>query len=460
MSSYKKTNIILPILFIGGIIVLMQSGFSVPDEMTRAAIFFLSGAFALTISMLFCWQHLFAEKSELCQREIKMRSLFSLAFSEVQRHSTRTLTCVALMASAAFIVLALGGFRYAGQENLASRESGSGGFDLIAETQLPIFSLPNENETLPPRTSFFACRVRDGDDASCQNLYKTSSPQIIGLPANFLARGGFRFSSPYGIGSAEAWKKLTPVATREKNVSPHNQPRVPIILDESTALYSLHLRGVGSVFHYASESDSLEFEVVALLAGSILQGAILMSEENLLALFPTTSGHRFFLVETSDAEKTARILRDEWREFGVQDETAHARLTRFFSVQNCYIAIFQSLGILGLLLGVVGVALVQFRSVTSRAAAFALMKALGFSERRLSFLILLEVLIMTLLAMFIAINCALIAAAPHFTTRGDLFSFLVTAIFTFGGMGLVAICGSLAALRAARNTKVVILFCE
>ncbi len=73
---------------------------------------------------------------------------------------------------------------------------------------------------------------------------------------------------------------------------------VPAVLDMSTAVYSLHLGGVGSQLTIRDAAGRpVTVQVVGLLKNSVLQGNLLVSEENFLKLFPDTGGYRFFLLE-------------------------------------------------------------------------------------------------------------------------------------------------------------------
>ena len=58
---------------------------------------------------------------------------------------------------------------------------------------------------------------------------------------------------------------------------------------------------------------------------------------------------------------------------------AREQLAQFLAVQNTYLSTFQSLGALGLLLGTIGLAVVQLRSVLERRGELALMRAGGFT---------------------------------------------------------------------------------
>ncbi|MGL4943825.1 MAG: FtsX-like permease family protein [Thermoguttaceae bacterium] len=432
-------------------------------ELQRAAAFFGVGAYALALPLLLFTRWVNRdERVHVQSSSLTTRTLFALAVNSARRNPTRTLTTVALIASAAFLVMSMGAFRWTGSDDLASRDSGTGGFSLVVETRLPIFTNINDaanreslgatdaDETLwrESQTQVFACRVRDGDDASCQNLYQSRSPRIVGLPKSFVARGGFAFSGLGADASREVWSRLARPAKKDAD----GVWRVPTILDESTALYALHLSGVGATFREERENGVIvEYEVVGLLSGSLFQGDLLVSEENLLTVFPDVSGVRLFAIETRDAAGASAIFRRMFGDFGAVDETARERLTRFFSVQNSYLSIFESLGGLGLLLGVVGLAVVQFRSVASRRAEFTTMEAFGFSRVRLATLIVLEVVVVVLLASAMALVASTFAVLPRLETgSAAMIAFALSAAWTLGGTLLVAFSSSLIALSARR----------
>ena len=132
---------------------------------------------------------------------------------------------------------------------------------------------------------------------------------------------------------------------------------------------------MGETFEIADgRGQPLRLRVVALLADSIFQGDLLISEGELLKHFPNTSGYRFFLVDCP-AEQTAAVqnaLERNLGDYGFAAETTAARLADLLAVQNTYLSTFQSLGGLGLLLGTLGLAAVQLRSVFERRGELAL----------------------------------------------------------------------------------------
>ena len=138
---------------------------------------------------------------------------------------------------------------------------------------------------------------------------------------------------------------------------------MPVVLDASTAIYSLHLSGVGSRLTIRDAADRpVTLEVVGLLKNSVLQGNLLVSEANFLRMFPDTGGYRYFLdrAEYELRRRPERMTRHESRAAtlestlaadGFDAVDAREQLAGFLAVQNTYLSTFQSLGALGLLLG-------------------------------------------------------------------------------------------------------------
>ena len=92
-------------------------------------------------------------------------------------------------------------------------------------------------------------------------------------------------------------------------------------------------------------------------------------------------------------------------------------LDDLLAVQNTYISTFQSLGLLGLLLGTFGLATVQMRNVVERRGELALMRAIGFRRARLATLVLLENLVLLLGGIGAGAAAALLAVTPYWLVR-------------------------------------------
>jgi ABC-type antimicrobial peptide transport system permease subunit len=275
------------------------------------------------------------------------------------------------------------------------------------------------------------------------------------MPKDFVSRGGF------------GWADV--VATKnedEKNANPwllvegtrgddaNGRPIVPVVLDMSTAIYSLHLKGVGSQLVIRDAADKpATLEVVGLLKNSVLQGNLLMSETNFLELFPDVGGYRKFLltpkngVAAAEQMKVADALESTLSADGFDAADAKEQLAGFLAVQNTYLSTFQSLGALGLLLGTVGLAVVQLRSVLERRGELALMRASGFRGRRLVEMVLGENAVLLVGGLVAGLVAAAVALAPQWTAQGASVPWLALV----GLLATIAVAGLLAGWLATRS---------
>jgi len=389
----------------------------------QAGAFFGSGALVLGALLIGLRGQLYAESAA----QLQALGLAGLAARSARRNPQRTLLAVGLAAVASFLIVALSAFR------LAPTEQGTGGFTWIATSDQPLhFDLntsagreelgfgSRKNEQLTGM-KIFGFRVRAGEDASCLNLYQTAQPQILGVPASFAGELPFGWAARADGARAEAspWELLA--TDLGKDEAGHSI--LPIILDKNTALYSLHLSGLGAQMTLDNvHGRSVTLEVVGLLANSVLQGKLLLSEEHFVQLFPEASGQQFFLIRravpTPSTEELASLLaatlEGELADYGFDVVSAEQRLAGFLAVQNTYLSTFQSLGVLGLLLGTLGLAISQLRSVVERRSELALLRCAGFRRARLAEMILDENATLLLGGLGIGTLAALVAVLPHY----------------------------------------------
>ena len=69
-----------------------------------------------------------------------------LGFRNATNRPGRSVLCIALIASAAFIIVSVDAFRRASGAETLDRKSGNGGFPLLAESLLPLVHNPNTPE--------------------------------------------------------------------------------------------------------------------------------------------------------------------------------------------------------------------------------------------------------------------------------------------------------------------------
>jgi hypothetical protein len=375
------------------------------------------------------------------------------------------LLCIALIASATFLIVAVDSFRRGGTDPLDPR-SGTGGYPLLAESLLPI---PYDLGTLQGRDSagidsadarirrldFASFRLRPGDDASCLNLYQPTNPRILGAPLKFIQAGRFSFQTVLDLRSdqpATPWELLD---TRFPDGA------VPAIADANSMTYVLH-RNVGEDFVLEHVRDPqtgqpLRLRMVAALADSMFQSELIISEEQFLRLFarePAAGGYRVFLIGAAQAQpqpagETVGALEDALSVYGFDVVSTAERLASFHRVENTYLSTFQALGGLGLLLGTFGLAAVLLRNVLERRRELALLRAVGFRQRDLVVMIAAENLLLLVLGLVAGTLTALLAIAPALAERGTLpaLSFVLLAGVLLAGL-LASVLAVAAAVRA------------
>jgi hypothetical protein len=333
----------------------------------------------------------------------------------------------ALIASAAFIIVSVDAFRRGSGELTADPRAGTGGFALLATSDVPLVHNPNDpagREALGlqapalARARFARFRLKPGEDASCLNLYRPGNPTIVAPEAGFVESNRFSFTASLAESDEE---RANPWLLLRRTF---DDGSVPVVADATSLQYVLHA-GVGDTFAVDTGADRpLTLRFVGALRDSVLQGELVMGEEHFLRLFPGQQGFRFFLIEApgtrtaGDAAGLAEILEKELAPFGVDAIGTAERLAAFHRVENTYLSTFQALGGLGLLLGTVGLATVMFRNVLERRRELALLRAVGYDARHVSSIILAEALLLLGVGIAAGVGCAAIAIAPAWLGRG------------------------------------------
>jgi putative ABC transport system permease protein len=379
-----------------------------------------------------------------------------LGFRSAAFRPARSVLSTALIASAAFIIVSVEAFRRGADTDFDPR-SGTGGFALVARAELPIVHNPNEpagREALLvqapelSRTRFARFRMRPGEDASCLNLYRPTSPTIISPEDSFLEAGRFSFTTSLAESGEE---RANPWLLLKRRF---DDGAVPVIADATSLQYVLHA-AVGDDFSMdIGASTPLRLRFVGALRDSVLQGELIMGEEHFGRLFPDQQGFRFFLIEDTSARSLeaaralASVVERELEPFGVDAVSTVERLAAFHRVENTYLSTFQSLGGLGLLLGTVGLATVMFRNVLERRRELALLRAVGYNARSVSLMIVAEAAFLLGVGLAAGAACAAIAIAPAWLGRGG--SVPGPGLFALLGAVLVAgLVSSAIATRAA-----------
>jgi putative ABC transport system permease protein len=369
-----------------------------------------------------------------------LRTLPDLAWRGLAQGRSRAFSVAAIVACAEFLIVAVSSFAVHPPQRPEDRNAPTGGWTYLATFGSPTGIDPADpvaRESLglsdADREALSACtiaRIRSsaGDDASCVNLYAPTQPTVLGVGASFIERGGFRFVDQAPRMQANPWalldEEIGPAPTGAAPTAAESQPGpvIPVIIDQATAQWALKLGGVGSRFTLPVDAGSALFEIVGLLEPGILQGFLIVSERNFERLFPQASGYALALVdagataEAAGAHRLPRAIAAAWADAGATVTRTTDRLRSLQAVQNTFLAGFQTLGTLGLVLGAAGVAAVQFQSVLERRGALGLMAAVGFTGARLRLVVVLETLFMVALGLAVGTLSGCLALVPAFAT--------------------------------------------
>jgi hypothetical protein len=369
-------------------------------------------------------------------------ALTRLGTRNAARNPGRSLLTAALLASAAFLLVAVESFRREPGNAFAERTGGSGGFNLIAESDVPLYQpfdagsgrADLEKQLLaayggkaddpryraavgelaalapgPDGPNVFPLRLKGGDDASCMNLYQATRPRVLGVPESLIHRGGFHFYE-------------TEAATPEERANPwlllnrtYPDGAIPVFAENNTAVWMLHVMPGGTVTLPDDAGNEVKLRLVGTLTDSPFQSELLMADDRFVKLFPQQDGYRVFLVHTPPGQErdVARVLETALRPNGLVVTPTREKVAAYQAVVGAYLSTFQLLGGFGLLLGVLGLAVVLLRGVWERVGELALLRAVGYRPRALQVLVLSENAFLLVVGLAAGVLAALASVAPH-----------------------------------------------
>ncbi len=415
--------------------------------------FFGAGTFLL-VALLFFWSAWLKSDKRQTIAGQGFAPMARLGFRNATIRPSRSVLCIALIASAAFIIVSVDAFRKDSGSTSNDPKSGTGGFPLMAESLLPIVHDPNgeqgrEELNLTDDTfknvKLTRFRLRPGDDASCLNLYAPRSPRVLGATEGFIKANRFSFASSLAQTDEQ---KSNPWLLLNQLPSPNSQVPIPVIADANSLTYVLHLKVGDETALTSSRGEIVKVKVVGALADTIFQGELLMSEQNFVRIFPDQQGYRVFLAETDKPTETAAALEDKLSDYGFDAISTDEKLASFHQVENTYLSTFQTLGGLGLLLGTFGLGTVLLRNVLERRRELALMRAVGYQSSHLSLMVVAENVLLLGCGLLTGVVCAALAIAPAFIARGGKLS-ATSLILLLLAVSLTGLAASLLAVLAA-----------
>ena len=437
---------------VGGGLAAVLLGGSAASPASIAAYLFFGGGACLLIAGLAGFTLWLRRRPAAPLESWSLRAGSRMAAANASLNPGRSLLCAALVASASFVIVAVGAYGLRFGEETRDLDSGAGGFDLVAEADVSILAdlttvdgryelgFGEDASELIGQSQVVAFRTVPGDDISCLNLFQPERPRLLGAPAELIERGGFRFQSLVDGAGEEPWKLL------EQDLGPGV---IPAIGDFNSVMWILH-SGVGQGIEIETErGETVELRLVGLLRKSVFQSELVISEANLAEHFPSRTGASYFLLRTPPGEqdRTVQELERTLGGFGFDAVPTAQRLQAFQAVENTYLGTFQTLGGLGLLLGTLGLAVVLLRNLLERRGELATLQAIGFWRRALAWLVVAENGLVLTAGVAVGAASALVAVSPHLLGGHALVPWPSLALTLL----LVMAAGTLASLAAVRR---------
>ncbi|OAI56614.1 hypothetical protein AYO49_03935 [Verrucomicrobiaceae bacterium SCGC AG-212-N21] len=435
----------VPIICLVAAIGLSIAGSRATNPQAMAGMFFGAGFLLLIAGLLVIRRWLRVQNDPAVEAMHPASDLSRIGLRNVTRRPGRSLAVIGMMAGGIFLVIAVNAFRLSADSDPTKRDTGTGGFALLGESTLPIYEDLNTkaawdafglDEKLMPQVKVVPFRVREGDDASCLNLNRAQNPVLTAVNPKAMGDWTITEQSPppsrFKFVKGD-WSSLATTGAAD----------IPAIADQATAMWGLG-KGVGDTLTYTgTDGQPFTVKLVGLLAGSVLQGKIIIAEEAFLAKFPDAAGYKFFLIDAK-ADQVAEVSEHLTRQLqtrGLAIEPVATRLAAFLAVQNTYIGIFTVLGGLGVLLGTAGLGVLAARNILERKGEFGLMQALGFLPSALRRMVLSEHAALLAAGLVLGLISAALAVWPNVQQSGGQLpvGFLIglnVGILAFG----VAVC--------------------
>lgn len=437
-----------------------------PDE--RSMAFFAGGGLLLVAGLLTVRLNLLRMHAAGTINAHGSAGLVALGGRNAGRNPTRTLLTATLIAFAAFLIVSVESFRRKPDEDFLKPTGGSGGFRLVAETDVPLFQRfdagagrddlldrlqevyqrleahnpggASRQERLDKATEVLSAtkvvpfRLLSGDDASCLNLFQAGRPRALGVPDELIDRGGFRFT-------------LTEAETDEEKANPWLLLRksfpngvVPVFAEQNTAIFMFG-KSVGGTLEVPDESGSpVTVRIVGTLQDSVFQSELLMSDGQFRKLYPRQEGFRVFLIDTPPGRESevANLLETGLSANGFTATRTTDKVASYQAVVGAYLTTFQLLGGFALLLAVLGLGVVVLRSVWERVGELALLRAVGYKTAALQTLILTETLLVLLIGLGVGVLAAVASVLPNLALGGSVpWARLVLLLAVVSAAGLV-----------------------
>jgi putative ABC transport system permease protein len=322
------------------------------------------------------------------------------------------------LASGVFIVFSVGLNRQEFADS-SQIQTATGGFSLWCETSVPVYHNIQTEEgraklalkDLPKDAQVMQLLKYSADDASCLNLNKVLTPNVLGVDMEGIA--------PLSPPSGGKWSTSQQLRTSDASRFPPEgglRGAIPALVDETVLQWSLGKKLGYTIFYTGEKGETVPIVLAGTLPNTIFQGYILIDKSYFSEIWSEISGSEIMLVKVPDTEidDAKMLISQALNNYGVRVMTTGERLKMFYSVTDTYLTIFLTLGGLGLLLGIFSFIIVVRKNIIARLKEITLYRSLGFDEKRMVNLLYKENILIPLCAILIGALGSLLGVSAGF----------------------------------------------
>ena len=365
-AGKEKTGLLLAIICSVLLVICAAAGFAMKSA--SVVLFIVTGCLCIAAGLLWTRAILRKKAPAAVTQDAFSRQSLSYSLPEV-------MTGMVTLALGVFITFAVGLNRKDFSDKRAF-DGATGGFDFWCDLTVPLqhdISTPQGRlslnlQGLGEEAAVMQLSGVGGDDASCLNLNKVTTPAILGFrPEEFLA-SGFRIKD-------DIFNLKDESAVLER-IS--RDDAIYCLADETVLMWSL-MMAVGDTLHYSGPAgEKLDVIVAGTLPNTVFQGNVLVPADAVRRHWGER-GSKVLLVK-SPAPDAGDILETALNEYGIRAVPCTERLRVFNSVTDTYLTIFLMLGAIGLVIGIVSFVIGVRKRLARKGTDISLQKALGYSD--------------------------------------------------------------------------------
>ena len=336
-----------------------------------------------------------------------------------------------------------------------SSESATGGYQYYGESRIPLHYDLNTAagrhhlhlDNLPSNLRFLQLPKHTEDEASCMNLNHVENPSVFGMSLEDMKSFGINISEVEGVKykvDSVKWNcKADELANKEES-----KCTIPIVVDSEALLWSMMKKVGDTLTYHASDGRKVNVVIAAEYPTGIFHGNAIMPLDCFRQLWPDEMGSRVVLVKEEGQKSKGESQRSKVEssnpsplntklstlnstlttslsDYGFTLIPSVERLLHFFEVTDTYLRIFLSLGLLGLMLGLVSLLIVIRKNLVARSEEIRLYHALGFPTGTIVRMFRCEQLIVPLLAILTGAGVCLLISVLLPTFSFSLSTFLL-----------------------------------